>query len=1205
MDDAVLSSDDAGGLQNNLQLLTQLTACILKDATHQCQEQDLEKLKFKALKVLRDLQEIDSVERNDSKRVELLSATIGLHQAGRSEDADRLLDLSDKLPEIFRNDQLRSRNGATAHAEEKDELGFQSYNPILHLLLSLQGTTMPPKKLDQPASERSSSRGCAPGVFPQLLRSRHEQLGKGSRRPNVRMHDRADSSSSVSVGVDTMLSVMRQIPCWDAGSPGSGKQAAPSKAALGAAGASLMYHMEALPDERHAAWNFSESDAESIYAGTGTDNGQMANGAVESTSCARTKHRTEGESEKGDWPLSAGWGCHSSHKLQEAVYVVNEGILAHELLLALQGVVPAILRLKTGHFCTETLTNASLCNLLQPSICSGVLRAGLDAHLSRMALEAASGPASDLCMQAFAAAAIQILREQSAALQSVAESVRLRRKADLQNSIRRVTPGSLRHHLACVGVTAAADDDLTVLEVTVHTRALQEELQTLANVCGLQGPGAQSSGLGCGGTQLLDHLHAQLEAADAGAAPLLRRLLLASYQPYAEHLEDWLFRPGTCMPPGSAFAAAVPANLTSLLPHTAASRAVPCKVPAFLQRWQEQVVLAGLHLSVLHCLPAPLNRLAAGLADIAANEHVPPRQDSGSETPQSRGLTVEEDAGPVHLTFHRAELNKIVVTQEAAMLEREEFVEAELAAAAAAAAAKRETAHQSGQGAAAGPSPEHSRGGKFAAHEPAFLGTMRVLTAGSPTRPHLSPCLPPAVSPTSPISNTNSSGSSSGPARNEARSSSADSDSNEASSTESTPRAATNPLGARMGVLPNLGAPQPSALDMVSANGFSKSAHNGPRLPKPWMLSGRQPNGRASFGGSATCDPCWDVDEDEDDEEAVPLEAAVEACVVRRMLSQYACTGSACIRCLEQMGLEDMLAALERYMFMGAGDWAAALVQELSDASLLVELPGPHDLPRILDSAILASSATHDPYSAALSLRPGTRRSLLTERRPSALHSLQLGMDVRWPLSIVITQDVRSQYNEVLGVLLELRMMSFQLQKLWLDAVHRLGPRDMTWVPAATQQRVKELHCFRTAAAQVLGAVQAYICAQLHSASLPALLQDIKGSRDLIEARAAMSRYLARALRACLVDADSQSALELLAPVLQAISDGLGAILPALRSTDGNLAEAVASERLWQRMRGPMCAFDASMRVLVSKSAHQEVLEYVLAHVVMNDHWLS
>lgn len=55
MDDAVWGSDDADSLHNNLQLLTRLTASILKDATHQRQEQDLEKLKFKALRVLQDL----------------------------------------------------------------------------------------------------------------------------------------------------------------------------------------------------------------------------------------------------------------------------------------------------------------------------------------------------------------------------------------------------------------------------------------------------------------------------------------------------------------------------------------------------------------------------------------------------------------------------------------------------------------------------------------------------------------------------------------------------------------------------------------------------------------------------------------------------------------------------------------------------------------------------------------------------------------------------------------------------------------------------------------------------------------------------------------------------------------------------------------------------------------------------------------------
>ncbi len=62
------------------------------------------------------------------------------------------------------------------------------------------------------------------------------------------------------------------------------------------------------------------------------------------------------------------------------------------------------------------------------------------------------------------------------------------------------------------------------------------------------------------------------------------------------------------------------------------------------------------------------------------------------------------------------------------------------------------------------------------------------------------------------------------------------------------------------------------------------------------------------------------------------------------------------------------------------------------------------------------------------------------------------------------------------------------------------------------------------------------------------------------------------------------------------------------RSTDGNLVEAVMSERLWQRMHVPLCAFNAHMRTLVSQSkqsADQEVLQCVLAYVVMNDHWVK
>ena len=42
------------------------------------------------------------------------------------------------------------------------------------------------------------------------------------------------------------------------------------------------------------------------------------------------------ESDEEEWPLSASWGHHMPHKSQDTVHVVNEGILAYELLLALQ-----------------------------------------------------------------------------------------------------------------------------------------------------------------------------------------------------------------------------------------------------------------------------------------------------------------------------------------------------------------------------------------------------------------------------------------------------------------------------------------------------------------------------------------------------------------------------------------------------------------------------------------------------------------------------------------------------------------------------------------------------------------------------------------------------------------------------------------------------------------------------------------------------
>lgn len=76
-------------------------------------------------------------------------------------------------------------------------------------------------------------------------------------------------------------------------------------------------------------------------------------------------------------------------------------------------------------------------------------------------------------VQAFAAAIQQILREQSAALQQVPASVRLRRQAE-QQGCRDVSGVALmgQHSFR---MDMSQGPHLTVLEVSVHTRALQVE----------------------------------------------------------------------------------------------------------------------------------------------------------------------------------------------------------------------------------------------------------------------------------------------------------------------------------------------------------------------------------------------------------------------------------------------------------------------------------------------------------------------------------------------------------------------------------------------------------------------------------------------------------------------------------------------------------------------------------------------------------
>jgi hypothetical protein len=80
---------------------------------------------------------------------------------------------------------------------------------------------------DRSASARSNGAGSGVDPFSHQLRSMHDEVGSRERRKSdLPVHDSSGSSwpntqGSVSPGLDHMLSAMRSIPCWDAGTLGA------------------------------------------------------------------------------------------------------------------------------------------------------------------------------------------------------------------------------------------------------------------------------------------------------------------------------------------------------------------------------------------------------------------------------------------------------------------------------------------------------------------------------------------------------------------------------------------------------------------------------------------------------------------------------------------------------------------------------------------------------------------------------------------------------------------------------------------------------------------------------------------------------------------------------------------------------------------------------------------------------------------------
>ncbi|KAL4440501.1 hypothetical protein ABPG75_003502 [Micractinium tetrahymenae] len=113
-----------------------------------------------------------------------------------------------------------------------------------------------------------------------------------------------------------------------------------------------------------------------------------------------------------------------------------------------------------------------------------------------------------------------------------------------------------------------------------------------------------------------------------------------------------------------------------------------------------------------------------------------------------------------------------------------------------------------------------------------------------------------------------------------------------------------------------------------------------------------------------------DGEEEEAADVLAPLSAVLECCVTQSVLSQYRAISRACVRLfLDELKVLDHLEALRRFFFMGAGDWADALVAHLgAHADALVPVSA-HQLEAALAEAIRGTSVESDPYAGNLRIR--------------------------------------------------------------------------------------------------------------------------------------------------------------------------------------------------------------------------------------------
>ncbi|KAG0584341.1 hypothetical protein KC19_3G204200 [Ceratodon purpureus] len=306
-------------------------------------------------------------------------------------------------------------------------------------------------------------------------------------------------------------------------------------------------------------------------------------------------------------------------------------------------------------------------------------------------------------------------------------------------------------------------------------------------------------------------------------------------------------------------------------------------------------------------------------------------------------------------------------------------------------------------------------------------------------------------------------------------------------------------------------------------------------------------------------------DDDEGDDEEIPLSVAVKLWIDEEILYQYKRTSMLTIRLLqESLRLQDHFAALRRYYFMERGDWAEYFLSALckyewnrlgSESQLL-------EVQSMLGTALQNSSCDGDEFADRLyvvqsgydSHPSGLRNSLSAFSRHQhslgtfvdcnkieAFDFIKVGYKVEWPLCLIITPSALSHYSAIFTFLLRMKLTMCALADVWrnlqvMGYSLNKGRRSSNY--QEQNKKFRTLQLFRQQIGHVATTLQRYTESQILHAVWSKFLYSIENEvNDIQDLEKVHSVYLNDAYHQCFLSRDMEEAKNCIDAIMQCTLD--------------------------------------------------------------------